>query len=101
MNHYDCAICKGACCESLTLGLVPADADMLRWLLLRAKPSVLSPGSYILECKCTALDDNGRCKTYSDRPQICRNLEPGGLECTTILTLRRTPAQILQITAPK
>jgi Fe-S-cluster containining protein len=97
MEVYDCAVCAGACCESITLPLGSPDPDFLRWLLLRGQPSVLIPGSTTLECRCTALTNDGRCSIYADRPRVCRDLEPGGIECRTILRRRRTAEQINKI----
>jgi Fe-S-cluster containining protein len=104
----NCAVCRGACCEELGLAAAPllaavchGDSDFERWLELHGTRAPLpiggelevADGALRLECKCTALDELGRCGVYGERPDVCRQYEAGGRECLEVLERRRTAAE--------
>lgn len=80
-----CELCRGACCESITLPL-PANPDHAQWLALHGRPS--GEGAVRLECQCRQLK-NGKCAIYEERPQVCRDYEPGSRACLSTVVLRR------------
>lgn len=88
-----CAICRGACCEHLTVGLdmqalVP---DARRWVQLHA---VGFTGTQVtFDARCRELTPTGRCQIYDDRPELCAAFTAGGPECLTTVRIRRTPAE--------
>lgn len=85
----DCAICKGACCESITLKVQMPTDDLQRFVELRTKPIGQDRN---FECRCLALID-GRCGIYPHRPQVCRDFEIGGYNCLTTVHARRNKEQ--------
>jgi len=85
-----CSACGGACCESLTLNIKTESPDMNRWFELRGR--VLPVGGIEFECACTKLA-LGQCTIYETRPQVCRDLAPGGSDCLAFVQRRRTPEQ--------
>lgn len=83
---YDCRTC-GACCKGLEVDLGFGDDipealvkdDRLFGLLMRTRKG-----------RCIAfrgtIGEKARCSIYEDRPQVCRDFEPG---CDTCLYARR------------
>ena len=97
MTPPDCLLCRGACCEDFELpkaDVNPPGGDERCWLELHA---VVSEGWMRFECRCRALSEQGRCRIYSARPQVCRAYEPGGADCLDTLRRRRSPEQVRQI----
>lgn len=105
----NCEVCRGACCEELALAMAPLlaavchdSADVGRWLELHGTRAPLplggelevADGALRLECKCTALDELGRCGVYDERPDVCRKFEAGGPACLEVLGRRRTAAEL-------
>lgn len=93
MKHPACVICRGACCETLTLHLrrVSSD-DVWRWLGFHGEEI---DGAIILPVPCGKLED-GNCTIYSQRPDCCRNMRVGGPECLRVIKHRR-PETCLEI----
>ncbi len=98
-----CEICGGACCEAITLDITPyaQSSDFVRFLEFRSVPQVRevdgkpSVNARMFEAKCLMLKD-GRCAVYHCRPKMCQMFEPGGDNCRTTVTARRSP-EIAQI----
>ena len=86
-HHPACALCRGACCESVVLPL-PQEPGVKRWLSLRGKVVDLHGSLVRLECKCSALV-NGQCSIYQDRPTPCKDYEVGGAACRATVAERR------------
>ena len=89
----DCAVCLGACCESITLNVRMPTDDLQRFVELRSKPI---GNDRNFEVPCTALI-NGRCGIYPNRPQVCRDFEPGGTHCLSTVKARRSREQYAMI----
>lgn len=90
----DCAVCRGACCETFTAEIYmhPPMADAQRWLELHA--TVENFGTKLtFECRCTKLTSEGRCGIWDDRPMVCELFIAGGRQCLDTVKARRTPAQ--------
>jgi Fe-S-cluster containining protein len=93
-----CEICGGACCEAVTLDITPfaQSSDFVRFLEFRSVPQIRevdgkqSVNMRMFEAKCLMLKD-GRCCVYDHRPKMCQMFEPGGPNCQTTVTARRTP----------
>ena len=94
----DCAQCAGACCEEVHLSAEfvfrPGHDDVAEWLRQHGEPSV---DGLRWELRCIKLEPGGRCSIYEDRPQLCRDYEPGGAPCLDVVRRRRTHEQYLQI----
>lgn len=89
----DCAVCLGACCESITLNLQMDSDDMQRFLELRTKPVRIGAGYHRnFDVPCSALVE-GRCGIYPSRPKVCRDFVPGGGSCLATVRARRTEEQ--------
>ena len=90
----DCAVCRGACCESFTAEIYmhPPNRDAQRWLELHATVENFGP-KLTFECRCTALTSEGRCSIWEQRPMICELFIAGGRQCLDTVRKRRTPAQ--------
>lgn len=97
----DCGVCRGACCESITLDVQFGTDDLQRFLELRTKP-VLVDGRYQrnFNVPCSALMD-GRCGIYPHRPQVCRDFAPGAPACLATVRARRTREQYQAIRGPE
>jgi hypothetical protein len=92
----DCEICAGACCEELVIPMSsvrPPSADARRFIRLH----VVEADGIVMEARCGELTEAGRCRTYSSRPRVCRDLKPGGEGCLGALARRRTPEQRARI----
>lgn len=89
----NCAICRGACCESVTLGF-DMDAlplDTRRWVLLHVEG--VNGQQMTFPSPCKELTAEGRCGIYDDRPTLCQVFAVGGPECLTTVKVRRTPTE--------
>lgn len=93
----NCALCRGACCESLTVGLdtTALAADERRWVELHAV-GIEGP-AVTFAARCTMLTAAGRCAIYDERPDICQDFAVGGAGCLATVRLRRTPAEYQHI----
>jgi Fe-S-cluster containining protein len=91
MRESMCDRCMspGACCKRLTLSgpfVEPMSLERAEHLLISPawiaqtlgvfRPAAQTPeGRW--EFMCTALDRNGRCSIYENRPELCRRYLPG------------------------
>ncbi len=95
-----CEVCGGACCEDFELpaadvAALPPDADKAWWFALHGSAA---PGEYVrFDCACTKLTNEGRCGIYDKRPNLCRDMRPGGLDCLAWVRRRRTREQYERI----
>lgn len=91
----------GACCEEFFLPaahVFATDSDHGRWLRLHANIARETWGEEMrFECKCTALTAEGKCGIYNERPEMCREFEPGSNDCVETVRRRRTPEQYARI----
>lgn len=93
----NCERCRGACCETLTVGIDTSQLppDTARWVRLHA--SSYDTEQTTFAAPCTELDAVGRCRIYADRPDICRNFAVGSRDCLKTVRLRRTALDYQQI----
>jgi Fe-S-cluster containining protein len=92
-----CEICGGACCEAVTLDITPfaQSSDFVRFLEFRSLPQVREIGGKqsvnmrLFEARCLMLKD-GKCCVYDQRPKMCQIFEPGGQNCRSTVTARRS-----------
>jgi len=94
----NCNICRGACCESITLEITGPTNDFQRFLEYRTSPQITGKGRIgrNFECRCLMLKD-GRCLVYEKRPKMCADFEPGGEVCRATVATRRTPEEAKKI----
>jgi len=79
-NIHDCPKCKSQCCKSVTIEIdtphSKKDFDEIKWFVLHENVIVYidTERKWNLEfvSPCKALDKNGLCTIYKDRPIICR-----------------------------
>lgn len=79
-----CKGCPGLCCRYVAVELdEPEDAedwDEIKWMLHHKNLTVYkdNDGDWLVEFKtdCKNLDENGRCKIYDERPELCREHDP-------------------------
>ena len=89
-----CALCRGACCESIVVPRLPGDVGF--WLDLHGTEV---GGTHLeLPTPCKALGVCGDCTIHARRPENCRRYEVGGAECRATV-LRRRPQQAAEILA--
>ena len=86
MNN-PCFICKGACCESIAIGLKSIDQDNIDWLNLHEGVKATKQ-EIRFEVKCSELKD-GLCNIHDTRPQICRKYQVGSPACLNAINQRR------------
>lgn len=72
-----CDQCGGACCKTLLIANATQPAS--RWLARTRGVAV--EGGVLISSRCRHLDKTGRCRIYANRPQECRDYEPGGRAC--------------------
>ena len=84
-----CELCRGACCESITLNVQHKSADVERWIDLHGQRIA---GGLNMDCACTALVD-GKCSIYDTRPGVCQDFQVGSVNCLVSIGRRRTPEQ--------
>jgi len=76
-----CRGCDSMCCRYFTVPLeTPEDADdfdAMQWYILHEGISIYvdDEGDWYVnvDVRCRALDDDGRCRIYRRRPDICRD----------------------------
>jgi len=90
-----CDVCKGACCESIVLGVRYEDKDAQRWLSYHGE---VRENGVRFECRCSKLR-HGKCTIYDSRPEVCRVFEVGSPACLEAIEHRRKfkSAQILKL----
>lgn len=93
--HPACALCRGACCESIVLPGIPS-GEVYRWFLYHGQE--ISGGVLEFPLPCRHLETCGRCAIHEHRPEPCRTYEVGGLNCRATIA-RRRPAQAREILA--
>ena len=82
-----CAICKGACCESLLFpyGLETNDDELE---FLKARGRIIGPFIEV-ETRCPHLASCGSCGIYATRPRVCREYAIGSHLCLSTIAARR------------
>jgi Fe-S-cluster containining protein len=82
--HPNCTRCPALCCSYVSTEIdaptTRRDFDILRWYLMHPGVRVYCEGgtdSWFLQfmTRCRNLGDNGLCRIYEERPQICRDLK--------------------------
>lgn len=97
--HPACAICRGACCETVVIPL-PEPRHMTRgmWELLMLRGDLTPGGGGVrLDAPCRHLTRAGKCGIHDDRPQVCRDYKVGGPACRAAVRDRRPPAVVERI----
>lgn len=96
--HPACAICKGACCETLLMPMNPGaiSPDTRKYLKMRG---VLTRVGLRVDVPCKSLSPSGTCSVYSTRPDICRVYAVGGIACRESVLSRRDPKTAEQVFA--
>ena len=72
-----CEECKGACCESMVIGLRGFSSEQQKYFEYHGE---LTDKGVRLLTKCKHLI-NGKCNIYPMRPQICRDYKEGSESC--------------------
>lgn len=84
-----CALCRGACCESIVLDPAVFTLDGARWITYHGTSR--ADGTIELPCACDKLQ-RGLCSIHPTRPRNCVEFQVGGSECRSAIRSRR-PAQ--------
>lgn len=85
-----CDRCGAKCCRYFCFEIDEPDSyaefEDVRWYLFHEGVSVHvdADGDWYISIAnpCTALDENGRCTAYENRPLICRKYDPSGCDET-------------------
>jgi len=80
--------CGSKCCRYITVEIESpvknkTNRDEMRWYLFHENIHLLrEDGSWYLQIdtRCGQLGDDGLCKTYEDRPKVCREYETKGCD---------------------
>jgi Fe-S-cluster containining protein len=96
MSLHPCAICKGACCDSLVF---PAPAFTQEGDFLSVRGTRTDSGRVEVESRCPKLTDCGSCSIHEHRPAVCRYFAVGGPRCLETVKRRRTGQQLTDIIA--
>ena len=94
MSLHPCAICKGACCESLVF---PAPAFTREGDFFSVRGERVDSGRVEVESRCPKLTACGSCSIHEQRPSLCRKFAVGGRHCVETVNRRRTGHQRLDI----
>jgi len=73
-----CDDCNGACCRFVRIAVPRMPPDERRWAEMRG---VITGNRFRIRSKCSNLGDDGRCKIYKSRPQVCAEYKCGGEMC--------------------
>ena len=73
-----CDNCNGACCRSVVIQVQDMTVDQRRWAAMRGG---IDGNRWQINSPCENLRGDGRCGVYADRPAVCRQFEPGSVEC--------------------
>ena len=92
--EHPCAICKGACCESLVF---PAPSFTSEGDFLSVRGYHVDYDRVEVESRCPKLTDCGRCSIHERRPSVCRSFTVGGQRCVDTVNRRRSGQQRLDI----
>lgn len=97
----DCRVCRGACCESMTIALNIPDTDEGRWIALHAIGGGTNSKAVTFEVRCTALTEEGQCRIHGwdERPVMCDVFPVGGPGCLEAIATRRTAEEAARIFA--
>lgn len=74
-----CVRC-GACCKYFVCSLL-ATKDINHYLTLHGCYEI-HRNEWEISSYCNALDSNGSCAIYQNRPKVCKEFLPGSKECT-------------------
>lgn len=79
MRYFDCSQCGGKCCK---FTVIPVEnRDMEKYYCLRGR--VMDTRRFgkllILPLPCANLTEDGKCKDYENRPDICKNMNDSTL----------------------
>ena len=94
MSANPCAICKGACCESLVF---PGTSHKPSQEFYLARGILLDSGLYEVESRCPKLTPCGSCSIHDTRPEVCRSYQVGGPACVDTVMRRRHGEQRAQV----
>jgi len=86
MSKHPCAICQGACCESLVF---PSSSYKPEKEFLRYRGRELENGMFEVESRCPKLKKCGSCGVYEIRPEVCKDYKVGGQNCIDTVMRRR------------
>lgn len=83
-----CAICRGACCESLLFPHYGTESPQDEFLWARGR--LVGDGKFVeLESRCKYLGACGTCGIHAVRPKVCRDYAVGSHLCLTTIAARR------------
>lgn len=83
-----CALCRGACCESIALPIpTDPDVDTVRWLSYRG---TIRNQMLRIEARCSQLTPDGQCGQWASRPKPCQDYPVGSDACRYAITERRS-----------
>ena len=94
MSANPCAICKGACCESLVF---PAPAFTREGDFFSVRGERVDSGRVEVESRCPKLCNKGRCTIHHTRPAVCRAYKVGGIHCRQTIDRRRSSEHRVEI----
>ena len=79
----ECDGCGGACCRFVVVAIGDMTPDQRRWAEMRGPLDFAHGGALLwrLPVACPHLTAEGRCDSYADRPDVCREFEVGGKLC--------------------
>lgn len=88
MTHPACELCKGSCCETLSVPLQVGKLsnDDRRYFRMRGK---LEGSTLRIQSRCEALTGEGTCGIYSARPEVCRTYVVGSDACVAAIKAQR------------
>ncbi len=78
-----CDTCGGACCRFVVVAIGELTADQRRWAEMRGPVDFAYKGAFLwrLPVACQNLAEDGMCRIYASRPDVCREFEVGGELC--------------------
>lgn len=81
-----CAICRGACCETVMVKVGDMEGDLATWL---GYHGTVYGGWVEMGCRCEHLGGHGKCRIWEKRPKVCAGYLVGGWQCRDAIGRRR------------
>jgi len=84
-----CKLCRGACCESILVPIVPDKLNLDFWST-RGRTVTINELTFVeLENRCKHLVSCGSCGIYPNRPKACEVFDVGSSACLHAIKSRR------------
>jgi len=75
VRYFDCTQCGGKCCKFIVIPLYTSDEEKYHRLRGTVMDSKRLGKLFVLPVPCANLTEDGKCKDYENRPNICKEMD--------------------------